>query len=164
MKMEIDHHYDADVETVYSLISDPDFIERKYVAIGGKDVAADRTETDEGGCEVVTTRTVTIDLPGFAKKVLTPNQTTVQNEVWSAARADGVRVCTYHVDSKGAPARISGKHTLVAGNGGTDHHLEIEIKVSIPLIGGKIEKFAGDTGRADLAAQFDFTDKELACS
>ena len=163
MKMTIDHHYDADVERVYALISDPDFIERKYVAIGGRDVAVDRSEADDGSVEVVTKRTVLVDLPGFAKKVLTPSQTTIQHETWLAATSDGERICTYFVDVQGAPSRIEGKHTLSAApGGGTDHHLEIEVKVSIPLIGGKIEKFAGETGREDLAAQFDFTDSELA--
>jgi hypothetical protein len=163
MKMQIDHHYDADVERVYELISDPEFIERKYLALGGRDVAVDRSEADDGSVEVVTKRTVTVDLPGFAKKVLTPSQTTIQHETWAAVNGNGERICTYFVEVQGAPSRIEGRHTLsTAASGGTDHKLEIEVKVSIPLIGGKIEKFAGETGRADLAAQFDFTDKELA--
>jgi len=163
MKMEIDHHYDADVEVVYALISDPGFIEKKYVALGGTNVAVDRSETDDGGCEVITRRTVSVDLPGFASRVLSPTNTTVQNEVWSVPRADGSRVCTYHVEVQGAPSRISGKHLLsVASGGGTDHHLEIEVKVSVPLIGGKLERFAADTGRDDLGKQFAFTDDELA--
>ena len=163
MKMTIDHHYDADVETVYALISDPDFIERKYTALGGRDVAVDRTEGDDGSVEVVTRRTVSVDLPGFAKKVLAPSQTTIQHETWVAANSNGERTCTYYVEVQGAPSRIEGKHVLSASaGGGTDHHLEIEVKVSIPLIGGKIEKFAGETGRVDLAAQFEFTDAELA--
>jgi hypothetical protein len=163
MKMQLDHHYDADVETVYALISDPDFIARKYVALGGRDVAVDRSEGDDGTVEVVTKRTVTVDLPGFAKKVLTPSQTTIQHETWSPATSTGDRVCTYFVEVQGAPSRIEGKHVLAAApGGGTDHRLEIEVKVSIPLIGGKIEKFAGETGREDLAGQFAFTDTELA--
>jgi len=161
--MQIDHHYDADVETVYALISDPDFIERKYAALGGRDVAVDRSDGDDGSVEVVTKRTVAVDLPGFAKKVLSPSQTTVQHETWAVATSQGERVCTYFVEVHGAPSRIEGKHTLsAAAGGGTDHRIELEIKVSIPLIGGKIEKFAGETGREDLAAQFDFTDNELA--
>ena len=163
MKMQIDHHYDADVETVYALISNPDFIEHKYAAIGGRDVAVDRSDGDDGSVEVVTKRTVTVDLPGFAKKVLTPSQTTIQHETWAPANGKGERSCTYFVEAHGAPSRIEGTHTLSAApDGGTDHRIEIEIKVSIPLIGGKLEKFAGETGREDLAAQFAFTDEALA--
>lgn len=162
MRMQIDHHYDAPVEAVYELISDPDFIERKYVALGGRDVAVDRTDGDDGTVEVVTRRTVTVDLPGFAKKVLAASQTTIQHESWAAANSKGERLCTYFVEVQGVPSRIEGTHTLSASaDGGTDHHLEIETNVSIPLIGGKIEKFGGETARADLAEQFAFTDKEL---
>jgi uncharacterized protein YndB with AHSA1/START domain len=163
MKIHIDHHYDADVEAVYDLISDPDFIERKYVALGGRDVAVDRTDADGGVVEVVTKRTVTVDLPGFAKKVLTPSQTTIQRESWEPATSAGERICTFSLDVQGAPSRIQGTHTLSpAADGGADHRIEVEAKVSIPLIGGKLEKFGADTARADLAEQFAFTDAELA--
>lgn len=163
MKMQVEHHYDAELEAVFTLISDAGFQERKYTTLGATNVSVEKNETDEGGCAVITTRTVVVDLPGFAKKFLQPTQTATQNEVWSAAQADGSRVCTYGVESKGVPGRISGRHTLrPASGGGTDHSIEIEIKMSIPLVGGKIENFAGDTARVDLAAQFAYTDKELA--
>lgn len=163
MKIAIDHHYDCDVETVFALISDPDFIVRKLTAIGGRDVSADKADNGEGGLEVVTRRTVDVDLPGFAKKVVQPIQSAVQTETWSAPGAGGARSCSFSVEAQGAPGRIWGTHTLSpASDGGSDHHIDIEIKVSIPLVGGKIEGLAADTARADLAEQFDYTDKELA--
>lgn len=163
MKTRLEHHYDADVDTVYALISDPGFIERKYVAIGGRDVAVDRSEQDGGGCEVVTKRTVDIELPGFAKKVLTPSQSPVQTETWAAPDSTGARVCTYYVTVPNVPSRVEGTHTLSpAAGGGTDHVINIEAKVSIPLIGGRLEKLAADHGREDIEAQFAFTDQELA--
>jgi hypothetical protein len=110
----------------------------------------------------VTKRTVAVDLPGFAKKVLTPSQTTVQTEVWSAAGGDGVRRCTYDVDVQGAPGNISGSHVLSPSAGGSHHVIDIEIKVSVPLIGGRLEKLAAETGRGDIERQFDHTDEELA--
>jgi hypothetical protein len=164
VKLRIEHDYAADVETAYALISDPAYIERKYVALGGRDVAADRSETDGGGCEVVTKRTVSVELPGFAKKVLTPSQTTVQTEVWSVASGEGVRRCTYDVDVQGAPGNISGTHTLTPSATGSHHVIDIEIKVSVPLIGGRLEKLAAETGRVDIEQQFAHTDQELARS
>ncbi|MGN6473904.1 MAG: DUF2505 family protein, partial [Mycobacteriales bacterium] len=82
MKVRIEHDYVADVETVYALISNPDYVERKYVDLGGRDVSVERKDTGDGGCNVITKRTVTIDLPGFASKVLTPSQSPIQNETW----------------------------------------------------------------------------------
>jgi hypothetical protein len=160
--MQIDHHYDADIDAVYALISDPDFIERKYVALGGRDVAVDRTELDDGGVEVVTKRTTTIDLPGFAKKVLSPSNTAVQREVWQPVSDNGERACRFTIEVQGVPSRVGGVHTLIPAESGCDHRIEIDAKVSVPLIGGRLEKLAGETARADLAEQFAFTDAELA--
>lgn len=162
MKARIEHDYAADVETVYALISDPGFIERKYIALGGRDVAVDRSETDDGGCEVVTKRTITVELPGFAKKVLTPSQTAIQTEKWAAATASGERVCTYTVEAQGTPSKIQGTHRLTPTSSGCHHTIDIDAKVSVPLIGGRLEKLAAEQGRDDIGRQFDYTDDELA--
>jgi hypothetical protein len=163
MKARIEHDYAADVETVYALISDPGFIERKYVALGGRNVEVKRTETD-GGCTVVTKRTISVDLPGFAKKVLTPSQTAIQSETWAAATSTGERVCTYTVEAQGTPSRIQGSHRLTPTATGCHHTIDIDAKVSVPLIGGRLEKLAADQGREDIGRQFDYTDDELANS
>src|SRR3954468_10312708 len=102
--MHLEDHYDADVETVYALITDPDFMRRKYDAIGGKDIEVDRTDT-AAGCELTTRRTVTVDLPGFAKKVMQPSNTAVQTESWAGSDSDGRRVCNYHVEVQGLPSK-----------------------------------------------------------
>jgi hypothetical protein len=162
VKVRIEHDYTADVETVYALISDPGFVERKYVAIGGRDVAVDRTETDGGGCEVVTKRTISVDLPGFAKKVLTPSQTAVQIERWAPATSSGERVCTYTVEAQGAPSRIEGVHKLQPTASGCHHTIDIDAKINIPLLGGRLEKLAAEQGSDDIAKQFAYTDDELA--
>ncbi len=162
VKVRLEHDYAADVETVYALISDPGFIERKYVAIGGRDVAVDRSEADGGGCEVVTKRTISVDLPGFAKKVLTPSQTAIQVERWEPATSSGERVCRYTVDAQGAPSRIEGVHRLVPTGSGCHHTIDIDAKINIPLIGGRLEKLAADQGSEDIAKQFAYTDEALA--
>jgi Protein of unknown function (DUF2505) len=154
-------HYDQDVETVYALITDPDFITRKYIAVGGKDVAVDRSEGDDGGCELVIRRTMTVDLPGFAKRVMTPSNVAIQNENWAAVDTNGARVCTYRVEIQGMPSTIAGTVTLAAEGAGTKQSIAADVKVSIPLLGGKLEKFAVETGKKDLADQVEFTVAEL---
>jgi uncharacterized protein YndB with AHSA1/START domain len=160
--MTLDHTYASDVETVYALITAPEFMNRKYTAVGGTNVAVDRTDDDAGGCELVTRRTVTVDLPGFAKRVMQPSNTAVQIERWAAATSDGQRVCTYTVEVQGMPSRISGTVTLTPVGDSTRQIVDADVKVSIPLLGGRLEKFGVETGRTDLTAQFAFTDQELA--
>jgi uncharacterized protein YndB with AHSA1/START domain len=160
--MHLEDRYDADVETVYQLITDPEFMTRKYTELGGKDVAVDRTDTDDGGCELVTRRTVTVDLPGFAKKVMQPSNTAMQTETWAAAEADGRRVCTYHVEIQGMPSKVTGTVVLARDGDGTTQVIDADVKISIPLIGGRLEKFGVETGKDDLGKQVAFTKAELA--
>jgi hypothetical protein len=160
-RMHVTHHYDADVETVYRLISEPSFIERKYADQGATEITIESSEVD-GAVHNVIRRKMTIDLPGFAKKVMSPTNTVVQTEQWSVPDANGARVCAYTVEVQGGPSRIAGTVTLSAGSGGTDQDIAAEVKVSIPLVGGKLEKFAVESGSKALADEAVFTSAELA--
>jgi uncharacterized protein YndB with AHSA1/START domain len=159
--MHVTHDFDADVETVYALASDPDFIRRKYADQGATDIALD-TELRGGNPKHVIKRKVTVDLPGFAKKVMSPTNTVVQTDDWAAAGPDGSRVCIYSVDVQGVPSRINGTVTLSPHDGGTRQDIEAEVKVSIPLLGGKLERFAVDSGTKVLEEEAAFTAAELA--
>jgi len=160
-RMQVTHHYDADVETVYKLISDPAFIERKYADQGATDIVIESDDAS-GAVHNVIRRKVTIDLPGFAKKVMSPTNTMVQTEQWAAPDADGRRVCAYTIEVQGVPSKISGTVTLSPRAGGTDQEIEADVKVSVPLLGGKLEKFAVDSGKKQLADEATFTQAALA--
>ena len=157
MKMKVTHHFDADVETVYALMSDPDFCMRKYADAGATDIQVDSDQRDDGP-KLVSRRKLTVDLPGFAKKVMQPTNTVVQTDEWSAA----TRSCRYSVEVQGVPSRIDGTVTLTEEGGGTRQEVEADVKVSIPLLGGKLEKFAVDNGIKALDHEAEFTAKELA--
>jgi len=160
-RMSVSHHFDADVERVYALSSDPAFIEKKYAAQGATDITIDSTPTDAGVRNVIR-RKVTVDLPGFAQKVMQPTNTVVQTDEWQPADAEGRRVCRYTVEVQGVPSRISGTVTLAPDGTGTREAIEADVKVSIPLLGGKLEKFAADSGRKVLAEEAGFTASALA--
>lgn len=160
MRMKVTHQFDADVETVYALMSDPDFIARKYADAGASDIQVDSDRRDNAP-KVVSRRKMTVDLPGFAKKVMQPTNTVVQTDEW-AAEDDGRRVCRYTVEVQGVPSRIDGTVTLTADGGGTRQDVEAEVKVSIPLLGGKLERFAVDNGVKALDHEAAFTAQELS--
>jgi hypothetical protein len=161
-RMQVSHHFDADVETVYALICDPDFLERKYADQGATEISIEKSGDDASGCHLVTRRRVTVDLPGFAKKVMQPTNTVEHVEDWAAAEADGSRVCTYTIEVQGVPSRISGTVTLVPDGGGARQDVAADVKVSIPLLGGRLEKFAVESGTKVLEEEAAFTRAELA--
>jgi uncharacterized protein YndB with AHSA1/START domain len=161
--MTVTHQFDADVETVYRLMADPEFLARKYADEGATDIQVN-SDTGAGGPTVVSRRKVTIDLPGFAKKVMAPTNTVVQTDEWAPADDAGRRVCRYRVEVQGVPSRIDGTVTLVPDGGGTRQDIVADLKVSIPLLGGRLEKLAVESGRKTLEHEAAFTAKELAGS
>lgn len=161
MKMRVTHHFDADVETIFALMSDPDFCMRKYADAGATDIQVD-SDKRAGEPTLVSRRKVTIDLPGFAKKVMQPTNTVQQTDEWAPVSDEGSRVCRYKVEVQGVPSRIDGTVTLTSEGNGTRQEVEAEVKVSIPLFGGKLEKFAVDNGIKALDHEAEFTAKELS--
>src|SRR3954466_8281732 len=141
VKMQVTHHFDADVETVFALMSDPDFCMRKYADAGATDIQVDSDQRDVGP-KLVSRRKMTVDLPGFAKKVMQPTNTVVQTDEWQRAEDSGQRVGRYRVEVQGVPSRIAGTVTLVPDGDGSRQDVEADVKVSIPLLGGRLEKFA----------------------
>jgi predicted polyphosphate/ATP-dependent NAD kinase len=142
-------------------MTDPGFLERKYAVQGAQDVTVTAQDGPDGP-RIVSRRKVTVELPSFAKKVMSPANTVVQTDEWQPAAADGRRVCRYTVEVQGVPSRIDGTVTLTADGDGTRQDVEADVKVSIPLLGGKLEKFAADSGRKVLAEEAKFTDAALA--
>src|SRR5690242_3977890 len=58
MKMTVTHRFDADVDTVYRLMTDQDFMARKYADQGATDIEVDSDGRDDGPT-IVTRRKVT---------------------------------------------------------------------------------------------------------
>jgi hypothetical protein len=160
MRMQVTHHFDAGVEAVYALMADPGFMARKYADQGATDIQIDSDQGDDGPT-LVTRRKVTIDLPGFAKKVMAPTNTVVQTDTWGPADGQGKRCCRYRVEVQGVPSRIDGTVTLSPDGAGTRQDVEAEVKVTIPLLGGRLERFAVDSGIKALDQEAAFTAGEL---
>jgi uncharacterized protein YndB with AHSA1/START domain len=161
-QMRVTHHFNGDVDRVFELLTDPDFLERKFAAGGAKDVSVDNEKLADGTCRVTTRRHVTVDLPGFAKKFIQPTNALLQTETWEQAGPGEPRICRYRVDVQGVPSHIDGTVTLTPDGDRTRQDIEAQVKVSIPIVGGKLEKLAVDSGTKLLADEADFTNKELA--
>lgn len=147
--------YAADIDTVFAMLCDPDAITARFEAAGDTDIEVVRCEADGDGFVIETTRTVTIDLPGFARKVLSPTNEMTQIEKWGPPGDDGAREGTFKIEVAGAPARTEGDHQLRPVGDHTVHAVQGEMEVKVPLIGKKLGSFlsgtAGDAVAADLA-------------
>ena len=79
-----------------------------------------------------------------------------QFEDWEAAAADGARAATWRIETKGVPVSTSGTSRLESTAGGAVQHIAGRIKVSVPLIGGRLERFVYDQAYDTLNIEHDF--------
>ena len=151
MQFNVIHSYQHPVDEVFAALTDFEAVKSKYEAIGQGEVQLVRCDRgDDGSVTLVTTRVVPLELPGFAKKVLSPKQHVTQTDVWSAADSKGRRSGTFAVESKGAPVRLHGTLQLAPrGSKGSTNTIDVTVQCGVPLIGGKIaDLVANDTRRA----------------
>jgi len=141
VRLSAEIRYDADPATVFAMLVDPDFQERKCAATGALDHDVEIEEYDDGGAAIRTRRTMPTDqVPDFVRTFVGQTLTVVQVDDWQGPAADGSRDGTVVVEIKGAPVRLAGSMTLRADGTGTRQTIDGDLKASVPLVGGRIEK------------------------
>ena len=134
--------YAAPPETVYAMVTDQAFQERKCVEAGARRHEAAVSPAGDGA-RVVTKRDLPADdLPDFAKSIVGPTLSVTETYEWAAASSDGGRDGTLTVEVAGAPVAMRSKIRLAPSGGGSAITIDGDLKASIPLFGGKVEKAA----------------------
>lgn len=142
MKISETMTYAAPPATVYAMITDPAFQERKCIEAGAKKHEVAVTPAGEGS-RVVTRRDLPADgLPDFAKSIVGPTLSVTETYEWGGPAADGARTGTLTVEVAGAPVAMRSAISLAPASGGTQITVEGDLKASIPLFGAKVEKAA----------------------
>ena len=132
----------ADPAGAFALLTDPAYVEEVAVATGGHDVAVSVTPGDDGGATVVSARTLPANLPSYAKAFVGETISLTETRVYSAPAADGSRDGTFDVDFGSTPISISGSLRLAPEGDASGLAIEVEIKASVPFVGGKVEGVA----------------------
>ena len=133
----------ADVETVFGILTSPQWPERKAESLHDGSRVVRREERAEGGLLLAVSRELPGGVPGFLEKFLPKDGRVLQTDEWEPA--DGAtRRGTWRVEIPGAPARLGGTMRLEQVAGGSRYTIEGDVKVSVPLIGGRAERFIAD--------------------
>ena len=130
--------YDATPDQVFEMLCDQAFREKVCRAIGSisYDVSIERYGDT---ARVRNHRVMKADLPDFARKVVGDKIEMIQTEDWGARQADGSRTAGFHVEIPGKPGAIKGSVTLSPDGTGSKEVVAGTVKVSIPLVGKKLE-------------------------
>lgn len=130
---------DATPTQVFDMLSDPEFRDAvcAFQRFPRREVTI--TPTSSGMDVKVDQHRPATEVPSFARKLVGDEINIVQSESWSSSTR-----ASLHVTIPGKPGDMKGTVTLNAVDGGTTEVVEVEVKASIPLIGGKIEGLIGD--------------------
>jgi hypothetical protein len=145
MGKKIDLSFDvaAPVEAVYAVISGEQWAAERDKAFGDGSRTESRTVGEDGAVTLVVSRGLPDGIPGFLEKFLPKGGRANQTEAWGPA-VDGARRGTWQGEIPGAPATVGGTMALEPTASGTRYVVRGEVKVHIPLVGGKAESFVAD--------------------
>jgi Protein of unknown function (DUF2505) len=161
---QLQYAYQAAPDVVFAMFCNPEFLRAKFEATGALEYEiVECAEAPDGGARIVTNRTVQADIPGFAKKFFKPNNAMTQTEDWEPVSAAGTRGGTWRIEPHGVPVSVStsGTTRLEAANGGAVQHIAATIKVSVPLLGGRLERFVFDQAKKTMDLEHDFGERWL---
>ena len=88
-------------------------------------------------------------LPAALKRLIPTEVEFIHREEWDVDRAIG----RIEVDLGGLPLRIQGASAVSARLGGSEQRFEWDIRASVPLLGGTLERFIADNLTRDVAAE-----------
>jgi len=163
MASSLEHRssFPAPVTTVYPTLVDEAFLRARLEEIGGKGAAL--LSYDHTGETVAYRLRQGVDaarLPGAVRSILGGDLVVERSERW---RPDGQRFASdSEVVINGVPGSIRGQSRLGDHGGGSVLVVRAEVRVSIPLVGGKLEKVVAEQVTKLLAAESEFAEKWLA--
>lgn len=140
MKLNYSLQFEQDMQAVLALFCNPDFYQKHQTLVGGKDFQVLESREDGDEYYVRFSYQVASDVPAFAKKVLGETSSVVHEETWNKSTGKG----QISIDVATLPGTLECDAQLENVDGGCQKHFNWEIKVKIPLIGGKIEKVVAD--------------------
>jgi hypothetical protein len=138
MKLRHQITYDAPLADVFAMLSDPDFRKASAEAMGVVSADVSLTPRGEGLSVRIDQVQRTEGLPGFAKKFAGDTTRAIQTEEWSSPSGG-----TITIETPGKPTSIHGTLALAESGGRTTETMDVEVKVKVPLIGGKLESLMG---------------------
>lgn len=161
MKINVIHHYDQDVDTVFRAFSTEDFYVKKFTECGARDVEVLESDRDEGRYAITTKRQVPADAPSVLKSILGEWNTITQTEEWEGSLGEEY-YSELKIDAEGVPVTIRGTMNLQSEGDGCVNDVELDIQCGVPLIGKKLAEFVAADTKKTLDAEHEFIKRYLS--
>jgi hypothetical protein len=154
MEVKVRHVYDQSIDSVFKQFGDKAGVERKFKALGARNIKVEKCKLTKTSLDLVTSREVPVNAPSLLKKFLGEWNLAHQQEQWS-----GVAGKSYQghatISIKGVPVTIAAKMVLTSSAKGCTNDVTLTIESSIPVIGGKLAEFVGQTSVDEMHRQYE---------
>ncbi len=154
MKINLEHKYSVDVDALFALFQDPEFIVERYLGTGAVSASLLELSSDEGVL-IQVERVVQVDVPAFLSKFMHPTTHVVQTERWQG-EAGGPYLNDMQVEIRGTPVKLHVAMELAGKGKGCVNRVEIEARCGIPLIGGKVADFVAKDAERTANLEYEF--------
>lgn len=151
--------YDATVDQMWAMLSEEGYWRAKYESMGAQNIVFPTFEASDTEITMVNERDVPADLPGFAKKIIGETNHVTQTEKWT--RAGDAASATEEILVKNIPGGTTGTMKISPSGAGSSWAADFDIKVSIPMVGGKLEGVLKDETASNFKQEKVFNDQWL---
>jgi len=134
----------AAVAEVFVLRTSQRWVDLKAERLADGSTLVERTESPTGSVTLSVSRNLPAGTPGFLERFLPGDGKVIQKETWNPPDSAGICSGTWSVEIPGAPATLGGTSRLAPVGDGSRQTITGSAKVSIPLVGGRAEKFIVD--------------------
>ncbi|MEU7480011.1 DUF2505 domain-containing protein [Lentzea sp. NPDC042327] len=158
MARRIEHHTTSprSAEEVFGAMVDETHLRDRLAAIGGPNAELISFTSVEGKTSYQLKQGVPAEhLPSVAKAALGGDLVIQRTENWAAGAG------TVEVTISGVPGRLDGAFTITDDGAGSKLTLTGEVKVGIPLMGGKLEKMIAEQVAVLIDKESEFTSRWL---
>ena len=143
MKKIISMTYPADPQRVATMLSDPAYQQARIDRFGLEDASVDVAARGRGFVSTIAGSVPLSRLPAAAKRFVRSAVSFSLAESWGEPADDGSRTGGVDVALKGAPVHAGATTAMrPAGENATEVTIEVDLNVSVPLVGHKIEEKA----------------------
>jgi aryl carrier-like protein len=155
MHFEFEH----DAESVFNLLTDPDFLVDRCLALGELEASC---EIEEQGEKTVIslTRKLQRDLPAFLARMMDSVQVMHLTEKWQAD-GEGGWSGDYTFEVEGQPVTIGATFELYPTDDGCCYSIEHRASAKIPLVGRRVEKFILGQAEQGCTAELEYLQNQL---
>lgn len=164
MKAGFSQDYPATPDRLWQVFGQADYPHRKYQAQGitAYQVRKFDATPDHISLDLERTLSVPLDrIPHFAQRFVHPEQTLHYLSNWRRHQQDRADF-DLEIVAQGLPLHISGKGELRQAGAGSRLSIEFDVRVSVPLIGGRIEKMIASFIEKSFQDDHEFTLRYLA--